>query len=251
MTGHMRSQLNTKAHFSSAFTLLEIIVALAVVGIIISVVVTRMDTMLEWDMKKASNRLASTIRYLYDKAALEGLYIRLVFDIEENTYWVEATTDQFSMSSADADSKKKKTDKKTDKDKNSTGENVEEENMATEKDSNIEKDQKADTKNDLFETDVPKLKPHEPVFNQAEDFLLKPTKLPETVFLKDVYVEHEQGPIAGGKVMIHFFPNGYVEHAVVNLRDENDDMNYSLETNSVNGRVTIEDKYRTMGGREP
>ncbi|MFA4875655.1 MAG: type II secretion system protein [bacterium] len=224
---------------SSGFTLLEIVVALAIVALILGVVVSRMDTMLEWDMKKASNKLATTIRYLYNKSATEGLYIRLVLDIDENSYWVEATTDQFALSSGEGEKKKsgaekKNAEKKTEGEKPGAAEAPAAEEAAKEKGA---------APGGAAEP----LKAKEPVFTQVEEFLLKPTKLPDTVFFKDVYVEHEQNAVAGGKAMIHFFPNGYVEHAVINLRDEGDERNYSLETNPVSGQVSIDDKYRTMG----
>lgn len=224
------------------FTLLEIVVALAVVGLVLGVVISQMDTMLDWDMKKASGKLASTIRYLYNKSASEGLYIRLVLDIEENTYWVEATTDQFTLSSGENE-KKKKDDKKS-QDKKSENNKSKEEQAAAEKKQAEGSAAQSGKNSSLLPGEVEPLKPHEPVFNQVDDFLLKPTKLPDTVFFKDVYVEHEKGAVAGGKVAIHFFPNGYVEHAVINLRDEGDKTNYSLETNPVSGRVSVEENYR-------
>ena len=52
--------------------------------------------------------------------------------------------------------------------------------------------------------------------------LLKGQKFPNSVFLKDVFVEHHEGAVENGQVTIAFFPNGYVERAVINLRDEDD-----------------------------
>ena len=89
------------------FTLLEIVVTIAVIALMLGVVVSRMDTMMEWDMKNASNKLASTMRYLYNKAATEGLFIKLVLDFDENTYWVEATTDPFVISAGEEKKTKK------------------------------------------------------------------------------------------------------------------------------------------------
>ncbi|MFH1831023.1 MAG: prepilin-type N-terminal cleavage/methylation domain-containing protein [Pseudomonadota bacterium] len=219
----MRSS-RTNASCRNGFTLLEIVVSLAVVSLILGVVISRMDTMLEWDMKKASNKLASTMRYLYNKAASEGLYIRLVLDIDENAYWVEATTDPFVISTGEEGEKSAKQTKKT------------------------EGEQGAETKGLEGLTEEEEgygLKPSEPVFTPVESHLLKPTKLPDTVFFKDVYVEHRRTGVDAGKESIYFFPNGYVEHAVINLRNDDDDINYSLETNPVSGRVNIEDRYRT------
>ncbi len=205
----------------SGFTLLEIVVTMAVLSLILGVVVSRMDSMLEWDMKKASNKLASTIRYLYNKAATEGLYIKLVIDFEENVYWVEATSDPFLISAG------------------------EEEAGLGKKGNKAAEGEAAEGGEELAEGEPYAIKPTEPVFTKVEEYLLKPTKLPGTIRFKDVQVEHDRSTIDGGKAEIYFFPNGMMEHAVINLSDEDDEVNYSLETNPVSGRVNIEDRYRT------
>lgn len=210
------------------FTLLEIIVSIAVISLILGVAISRMDTMLEWDMKKASGKLASTMRYLYNKAATEGLYIKLVLDFEEQVYWVEATTDPFVLS---------------------TGE----EEVASKRGGFFDRKPEEGEEAEAAEGEIPEegseedyaIKPKKPTFTKVDSYLLKPTKLPGTVFFKDVYVEHERGAVDSGKAEIYFFPNGMVEHAVVNLRDDDDETNYSVETNPISGRVNIEARYRT------
>ena len=213
------------------FTLLEIIVSIAVISLILGVAISRMDTMLEWDMKKASSKLASTMRYLYNKAATEGLYIKLVLDFEEQVYWVEATSDPFVMSTGEEEVRAKRGgffDKKPEEGEEAqaaegeTGEEGSEEDYA--------------------------IKPKKATFSKVDSYLLKPTKLPGTVFFKDVYVEHERGVVDSGKAEIYFFPNGMVEHAVVNLRDDDDETHYSVETNPISGRANIEARYRTREG---
>jgi prepilin-type N-terminal cleavage/methylation domain-containing protein len=221
----------------SGFTLFEIIIAIAVVGLIMGIAVSGMDRYLETEMKAASNKLASTVRYVYNKAATEGLYVRMVFDLSEHTYWVEATTDPVKVEKQDAGSsararggKDKKKDQKEDEDASKT------------------EGDETRTKG-MFDEDANKIKPKEVVFGAIDSFLLKPTKLPDGIFFKDIYVEHLIFPADGGKVSIFFFPNGYVEEAVINLRDEGDEINYSLKTNPVSGRVNIENFYRKLEER--
>lgn len=206
----------------AGFTLIEIVVSLFIVGLILGVVISRMDTMLEWDMKAASNKMGSTIRYLYNKAATESLYIRLVLDLEEQAYWVEATTDPFVISSGEEGKAKK-----------------EQQEAAAEEEAPAEEGEEA------VPGEPEQLKPKEAVFSQVDSYLLRPVKLPDSVFFKDVYVEHRPDAVEGGQESIYFFPNGFVEHAVINLRNEDDDVNYSLETNPVSGKVSIEARYRT------
>jgi len=216
------------------FTLLEIVVSIAVISLILGVAISRMDTMLEWDMKKASGKLASTIRYLYNKATVEGLYIKLVLDFEEQVYWVEATSDPFVLSTGEEEAASKKGGFFDRKQEGAEGEEAAGEGAAA-----------AETMEEGSEEDYA-IKPKEPTFSKVDSYLLKPTKLPGSVFFKDVYVEHGKGAIDGGKAEIYFFPNGMVEHAVINLRDDDDETNYSLETNPISGRVNIEARYRTL-----
>lgn len=196
------------------FSLLEVIVAVAIVGLMMTVVVSQMDKALDLDMKRTANRLGSTMRYLYNKAATEGLYIRLVFNIDERTYWVEATTDPTKISS-EVD----------------TGGGEEEE------------------KKEGGGEEKPKLTYPKPKFGKVDSFLLKASKLPDRVYIKDIFVEHRPGGVQSGIVGIYFFPNGYVEHAIINLRNEDDDYFYSIETNPVSGAVSINAEYKVMEGK--
>lgn len=199
------------------FTLFELIVAIAIVGLVMGVVVSQMGSYLDLDMKKSSNRLGTTIRYLYNKAATEGLYIRLIFNVDERTYWVEATTDPTKISA----------------DMQATGEQGE--------------DQKEGEAAE--EGGLPKLKYPKPRFGKVDSFLLKATKLPDRVFIKDVFVEHRPTGVEDGLVAIYFFPNGYVEHAIINLRNEDNDYFYSIETNPISGAVSIRNEYKIMEGK--
>lgn len=200
------------------FSLFELIVAIAIVGLMMGVVVSQMDKALDLDMKRSANRLGSTIRYLYNKAATEGLYIRLVFNIDERSYWVESTTDPTKISA----------------EMEVAGEQGEEAKEGEATEGGGEK---------------PKISYPKPRFGKVDSFLLKPTKLPERVFIKDIFVEHRPTGVQDGMVGIYFFPNGYVEHTVINLRNEEDDFFYHIETNPVSGAVSIGTEYKTMEGK--
>lgn len=222
------------------FTLFELIVAIAIVALIMGLVIGGMDRYLETDMKTASNKLGSTIRYLYNKSVTEGLYMRLVFDITERTYWVEATRDPFLLTTQEAD-KDKKEEKKKEEEKQKK---AEEEAKAAEEGAPAEEVPEGTIEKSTGQ--IPKLEIKKPQFSQVESFLLKPTKLPDNIYFKDVITEHQPAPQEGGEATINFFPNGYVEHAIVNLRDEDDEIHYSLETNPITGQVKIENEYRTF-----
>jgi len=215
-----------KLRSERAFTLFELIVAIAIVGLITGIVAARMDDLLEIDMKKASNKLAATIRYLYNKSATDGLYMRLVFDLNEQTYWVEATTDPTQVS-ADMDL-------------------VDEDERERPKEAPPEGEVEGKAVQEPVSPGELKLKYPKPSFGPVDSFLLKPSKLPDSVFFKDIYIEHLPSVVEGGQAAVYFFPNGFVEHAIINLRNEDDDYFYSIETNPISGQVSIENEYRAM-----
>lgn len=213
------------------FTLFELIVTITIVGLLMGVVVSRVDDLLSLEMKKTSNKLASTIRYLYNKSATEGIYMRLIFDMEAQSYWVEATSEPFLLEAAETEKTRKEKEEEAKKKKETEeGAPAEEETEGA----------------SSAAPKIPKLEIKKPTFTQTESYLLRPTKLPNNVFFKDVMTEHHLTPIEGGEAAIYFFPNGYVEHAVINLRDEDDEVFYSLETNPITGAVKIENEYRTL-----
>ncbi len=212
------------------FTLFELIVAITIVALLMGIVVSRIDDILDLEMKKAARRLSSTIRYLYNKSATEGIYIRLVIDMEGQSYWVESTSEQFFLEGTE----KEKTEKRKEEVKEKKEDKENKEEKTTE-----EKTSETAPK-------IPKLEMKAPVFTPSESYLLRPTKLPNNVFFKDVMTEHHPAPIEGKEASIYFFPNGYVEHAIINLRDENDEVFYSLETNPITGAVKIENEYRML-----
>ena len=187
---------------NAGFTLIELLVTIAIIGLIMGLAVGQMGRVLSWDMKAASRKLSSTIRYLYNKSATEGTTLRLVFDIDGGSYWVEGTTERFAMT---------KEEEKRTKDRGPWTEDQ---------------------------------KPKEAVFTPQESALLKQATLPKGVFFKDIYSEHQIEQLNSGKAYIYFFPRGYVERSVINLRNAKDDVHYSLTVNPLSGSVKIESEYK-------
>jgi len=192
------------------FTLFELLVAIAIAVLAMGVVISRMGRMLDWELKNSSRKLASTIRYLYNKSASENVTLRLVLDIGESTYWVESTPDAYAL--------------------------VPEAEETTPKERPAPEEEPA-------EGEIQTIQPKEAVFGPTESFLLKKVKLPKGVFFKDVFAEHQVARLDQGAAYIYFFPRGYVERSVINLRDEDDRSHYSLIVNPISGAVRIEPEY--------
>jgi prepilin-type N-terminal cleavage/methylation domain-containing protein len=201
---------------SAGMTLIEIMVTLAVVALILGVTVNRMSDSFDSRAFEATERLASTIRYLYNKSASENLTMRMVFDFEKRAYHVEATADQFLIDNPEA------------RDRLSVESKPSELSAEKPKEGEVTPIQKAEAK-----------------FGEVDSYLLKPVELPGGVFLKDIFTEHDSGAVDQGKAYIYIFPSGYVEHAIINLRNEDDSARRALEINPMTGNSKAYDDYRT------
>lgn len=196
----------------SGFTLIELLVTLVVIGLVMGLAINQAGKMFSRELKASARQLSSTIRFLYNKAASEGVTLRLVIDFDENSYSAEATSDSFTL--------KKET----------------EEDLAK------KKEEESSTEGE--EEGV--VQPKEAEFSPEGSKLLKSTKLSKRVFFKDVYAEHQIDALSEGKAYIYFFRHGLAEQAVINLRDKDDEKHFSLTINPINGNVKIANEYQSL-----
>ncbi len=211
---------------SAGMTLIELMVGMTIIGIILSIAVVGIRNLSDTEMKTASSRLASTIRYLYNKSATERLYLRLVYNLEDQSYHVESTSEPFLISPPDPDAKEPPAEE-------AAAEEVAEGGAAEE-----------------GEEGEVAVAPSAEGFSPTESYLLKPVKLAGDVYFKDIHVSYVKGPIGSGLAYTYFFPNGFATPTVVNLRDEDDVANFSLMVSPLSGRVKIESEYRALVPQE-
>jgi len=220
--------LNIKEN-KAGFSLFELLVVIAIIGLMMGIVITKSADWFDLNIKKATNRLSATVRYLHDKASTENLYMRLVFDFEKNSYWVEATAERFMLASKEIE---------------------EQDKIEAEEEAELEKEMEAETElteGEEGEEKKPMVKKFRtPEFSSIDDFLLKSVSLGEAVLIKDVYTRHDTGPVSSGQAFIYFFPNGYIEPAIINLQDEEDEINFSIKINPIMGTTEIRQEYREL-----
>ncbi len=203
-------------------TLIEIIITVAIIGLIMGLSVGVFRNSSDSALSEASDRLMGTIKYVYNEAAIKNQYYRMVINLDDQTFAVESSPDPFKISS--------------------TQEGIPEVDVST--NANIKEvgaDLKTDTTEEEEEVAPPPLMGS--TFSGTSSYLLKPVKLPDGVRIKDVYVDHLDKKVESGKTAIYFFPNGWVEKAVINLTDEKGEINYSLETFPSSGKTKIRTDY--------
>ena len=79
----------------SGITLIELLVALEIVGAIFAVAATGLRQAFDAGLKNSSRRLGSLSRYLRTKAVTEHKYVRLVLDLSKSEYRVEESSTPF------------------------------------------------------------------------------------------------------------------------------------------------------------
>ena len=159
------------------FTLIELLVVVLLIGAFVMIAVPKIKTGTEINIKSASRNLTATIKYLYNEAVFKKNIYRLVFNIEEDEYWIETL---------------------------SGGEYV-----------------------------------------QSTDPYHRRRKLPNGVHFRDIVTERSIGRNAldDDVEFILFLPTGFVEPAVIHLKTDEEDKNYTLETKPYTGGTRVYNKY--------
>lgn len=93
---------------NSGFTMIELLVVIFLIGAFVFIAVPKIQTGTEINIKSASRNLTATIKYLYNEAVFKKNIYRLVFDIDQNLYWIETLSGDEYVHSADPNHKRKR-----------------------------------------------------------------------------------------------------------------------------------------------
>lgn len=229
-------QSSPKTRQARGFTLLEIGVALLLIGVMIAVAVPTVNALVGAELKRSTGMMQGIIRDTYARAALSGHAHRLVIDLDNRSYWVERTE-------GNAVQPRKLYELQ---DGGGAKLVVEDERLeGIESDTRDEADrQKLALLSQPKWTIVPS-----PSESDLDD--PKPQKLPSAcaadeddgcVRFKKVWVEHLEEPARAGMVSITFFPGGYAEEAQITVTDEAEgERVYTLEVHPLTAEVFVHD----------
>ena len=84
-------------------TLLEILVVMALMAAFISFALPKFQSSLDLNLKKQARMLAGTIQYLYNHAVMKHKTVRLHYNLNDQSYWVESTAAQIVLSGEEND----------------------------------------------------------------------------------------------------------------------------------------------------
>ena len=216
-----------RAH--SGFTLIEIVVVLAIVGLLMAISIRGIRSLAKSDLRANAARMSGAVRYLFDRASTTGKYHRLVIDVDTGKYWAEASDDRFYIPrdpETEASLKKLAA-------------------LQAEQDERTRRAAELATASgdvDLSKVEVQEFKQKRVRFNAFQETALKPVVMKNTRVM-DVYTPRVEVPVVHGQAYVYFFPLGQAEPAIIHLSDVTGTTIYSLVVHPVTGRVRILNEY--------
>lgn len=182
------------------FSLLEITIVILIIGGLLAVAIPRLQFN-KVDTRKVIRELTISIKEVRNRAKLYGTTYRLAFrlDPDRQAYWVEKSN---SITYID----KAALEKAREEAKSSFRKNAEEKTTTS--------------------------------FTPDTSFFKKEKKLPEGYTFKLIETVSQNAAYSDGMAYIHFFPQGFIEAAVVQIEDPKKNV-WTVTFNSLTGQAAI------------
>ncbi|MCG3172462.1 MAG: hypothetical protein GMKNLPBB_00614 [Myxococcota bacterium] len=205
-------------------TVVEMTVAMMIIGLMFALAVPGLGALFAADLRTAAQKLSQTIRYVYNYSAMNAKYCRIVFDLDARKYHIECSDQSFLLEQEKARS----FDGKLDVNEAEDGQETESGKRFSRRMSEWEEEEEKLKK-------APK-----PVFTaeEGDEDIFREVELPSRVLFDGVWVSHQEERVSKGKAYLYFFPNGFVEKAVIHLASEGGDV-YTLEVSPLSGKTSV------------
>lgn len=185
---------------------------MVVVGIVVAIgfaVVPAIGGVLGVRTREEVGKIAGTIRAMYGEAAIGGSTCRLVFDLDEGSWWPECGPGRVRVAA---------------KEESLRGARVEE----RERDYPGTDEEKAAREQVQAKNS----------FSSYSSTIAKTRRLPDGTSFDGVWTQHQSEVYAKGKAYLYFFPHGQTERAYIYVGSGNDV--YTIIVNPMTGRAKIE-----------
>ncbi|MCC6750798.1 MAG: prepilin-type N-terminal cleavage/methylation domain-containing protein [Deltaproteobacteria bacterium] len=82
---------------SAGFTLIEMMVVVAVVGLLLGAATMTFRNVTRSDLRSAASRTAAALRVAFDRTTMTGETVRVALDLEKGEYWLESSSDRVAL----------------------------------------------------------------------------------------------------------------------------------------------------------
>ncbi len=214
----------------AGLTLIEVLVAIAVMGLVVAVAVPSLRSIFDVQMTGAAKELALSYRYLRDEATLRNVTFRVAFYLDLNGYKVEVgDSNTLIFESAEA---------------------------RQDFDESLEDELKRYTERQIEEGEANEVLEKRGRFEGLSDPALESqVQLPTGSRIAWVWTPQYDEPVEpsddppededdlGVVAYSHIFNNGYVEHTLIRIEDVDDpEDGFTIEIEPLSGRVHVHDE---------
>ncbi len=186
---------------SRGLTLLELMVVIGVVVMLAGLAISGLSRLSSVQLRTQTNKIAAAIRHTYNRSVAEGMYMRMVFDMEADRYWVEA-----SPIAAFIPLEKRVED--TADDSSGSNEDEDEDESGTKPKARFQR-------------------------------VIKEVTMQRGIQIEGVLTSGQDDVFESGRAQIYFFPNGFVEPSMIYTSDGEENF-FTLILNPMTGHVKRE-----------
>lgn len=234
-------------------TLIEILIVMGLMGLMLSAASISLGAASQGDIIQATNEVASTMRFAFDKARVSGTHLRIKINFEERSFTLQAAGEAMYLPATGRDGEIVVIDEDDLEDRKDRDERAADRYNRSLSGQLMQQVQGAASPDDptynpyaVEAKAVPRRTP--PLFDAFENEgglkgLGKVVVFPESVEIIAVRTESDPQPIIEGEAYLYFFPSGRTQLAYIHMRDKDgdEDDSYTISIQPLTGKVTVHD----------
>jgi general secretion pathway protein H len=240
-------------------TLIEILIVLALMGLMLTAAGLSMGTAGQAEIVRATNQVASTMRFAFDKARVSGTHLRIKINFAERSFTLQAAGEAMYLPATDRDGEivvRDEDDVEEQKDRDEraaerynrslSGQLMQQVQSGTAAGATPGPEDPGYNPYAVEAKAVPRRTP--PLFDAFENEgglkgLAEPVIFPEEVEILAVRTESDPEPVTEGEAFLYFFPQGRTQMAYIHMRDKDGDEEsaYTITIQPLTGKVEVHD----------
>ena len=234
-------------------TLIEILIVLLIVAMVIWSAAMSFGAANQAEIVSGTNKVASTVRFAYDRARFTGAYYRILIDFDKRRFKLQRAEEAMYLPATNRDGELELVDADDAQDQADRDARAAEDYFLSVAAAVLS--QGPDDPFDPYavtKKEVPRQRP--PLFEAFEDDatlgdLGKVIEFPEEVEIVSVQTDADPEPIVEGEAYLYFFPRGRTQLAAIQLRGRpkfrdrvrgQEDIEYTILVQPLTGKVTVE-----------